>query len=82
MVAFVSDPTDVWVEQICRDLDCGGVYNVKKNISPPNTTCYHGCSYKDGRIQNCSQSLGSNCMVIAQAVCGKVVSNVRQSSTL
>ncbi|XP_040909905.1 T-cell differentiation antigen CD6-like isoform X2 [Toxotes jaculatrix] len=70
VVAFLSDYTDVLAEQICQDLHCGSVYNVTKTSSPPNTTCFHNCSYKDGRLQNCSQSVGSSCTVITEVVCG------------
>ncbi|GLD59382.1 deleted in malignant brain tumors 1 protein-like isoform X2 [Lates japonicus] len=58
------------VKQICRDLGCGGVYHLNTTSSPLNTTCFHDCLYKDGRLQNCSQSEGSNCAVITEAVCG------------
>ncbi|XP_039978044.1 T-cell differentiation antigen CD6-like isoform X2 [Xiphias gladius] len=70
VVALVSDRTVELVEQICQDLGCGGIYQVNKIGSPPNTTCFHGCLYKDRRLQNCSQSVGSKCTVIAGAVCG------------
>lgn len=73
-VALLSDSTDLLVKQICQDLDCGAVYHVDKTRSPPNTTCFHDCLYQDGRLQNCSQSVGSNCAVIAEAVCGEIVS--------
>lgn len=76
VVALPADSTDMMVEQICRDLHCGSVYHVNKTSSPPNTTCFHHCLYRDGRLQNCSQSEGSNCTVITEAVCGKVLSNM------
>lgn len=72
MVALTADSTDTLVEQICQDLDCGGVYHVNKTRPLPNTTCFHDCLYQDGRLQNCSQSMGGNCTVITEAVCGKV----------
>ena len=78
VVALPAESTDMLVEQMCQDLDCGSVYHVNKTSSPPNrpTTCFHDCVYQDGRLQNCSQSAGGNCTVIAEAVCGKVVSNM------
>lgn len=77
-VVALSSHTDAdkLVEQICQDLGCGGVYHLNITSSPPNTTCFHDCLYKDDRLQNCSQSEGSNCAVIIEAVCGKVVSNM------
>ncbi|XP_054462140.1 T-cell differentiation antigen CD6-like isoform X2 [Anoplopoma fimbria] len=71
MVALPADSTDVLVEQMCQDLDCGRVYHVNKTNSPPNAICFHDCLYRDGRLQNCSQSMGVNCTVIAEAVCGQ-----------
>ncbi|XP_041811978.1 T-cell differentiation antigen CD6-like isoform X2 [Chelmon rostratus] len=70
VVALPADSTDMLVEQICQDLDCGDVFHVNKTSSPPNAACFHDCLYQDGRLQNCSQSVGSNCTVIASAVCG------------
>lgn len=72
VVALPADSTDMLVEQICQDLDCGDVFHVNKTSSPPNAACFHDCLYQDGRLQNCSQSVGSNCTVIASAVCGKI----------
>ncbi|XP_018554808.1 deleted in malignant brain tumors 1 protein isoform X2 [Lates calcarifer] len=71
-VVALSSHTDAdkLVEQICQDLGCGGVYHLNITSSPPNTTCFHDCLYKDDRLQNCSQSEGSNCAVIIEAVCG------------
>ncbi|XP_020508067.2 T-cell differentiation antigen CD6-like isoform X1 [Labrus bergylta] len=70
VVALTADSTDMLVEQICQDLDCGSVYHVNKTSSPPNITCFNGCLYRDGRLQNCSQTVGGNCTVISEAVCG------------
>ncbi|XP_067468391.1 T-cell differentiation antigen CD6-like isoform X2 [Thunnus thynnus] len=69
-VVLLSETTDLLFEQICKDLDCGSIYHVNKTRSPRNTTCFHDCLYKDGRLQNCSRSVGSNCTVITEAVCG------------
>ncbi|CAK6949168.1 T-cell differentiation antigen CD6-like isoform X2 [Scomber scombrus] len=68
-VALLSNKTDL-AERVCRGLDCGSVYHVNTTRSPPNTTCFHDCLYQDGRLQNCSQSVGSHCTVITEAVCG------------
>ncbi|XP_051245851.1 T-cell differentiation antigen CD6 isoform X2 [Dicentrarchus labrax] len=69
VVALTADSADMLVEEICRALDCGSVYHVNKTNSPASTTCFQSCLYQDGRLQNCSQSMGSNCIVIG-AVCG------------
>ncbi|XP_071356881.1 T-cell differentiation antigen CD6-like isoform X2 [Trachinotus anak] len=69
VVPLSLDSADALVEQICQDLDCGSVYSVNKANSTYKTNCFHGCLYKDGRLQNCSQSVESNCAVIT-AVCG------------
>ncbi|XP_075962081.1 T-cell differentiation antigen CD6-like isoform X1 [Anarhichas minor] len=70
VAALPADSTDVLVEQMCQDLDCGSVYHVTKTKSPSNATCFHDCLYRDGRLQNCSQSVGGNCILIADAICG------------
>uniref|UniRef100_A0A8C2Z364 SRCR domain-containing protein n=1 Tax=Cyclopterus lumpus TaxID=8103 RepID=A0A8C2Z364_CYCLU len=70
VVALPAVSPDVLVEQMCQDLDCGSVYHVNRTSSPPNARCFHDCLYRDGRLQNCSQSVGGNCTVIAEAICG------------
>ncbi|XP_044028133.1 T-cell differentiation antigen CD6-like isoform X2 [Siniperca chuatsi] len=69
VVALTADSTDILVEQICQDLDCGSIYHVHNTNSPPNTSCFHDCLYQDGRLQNCSHSMGGKCTVIVKAVC-------------
>ncbi|XP_073340156.1 T-cell differentiation antigen CD6-like [Pagrus major] len=69
VVPLAADSADALVEQICQDLDCGSVYNLKKASPLSNTTCFHDCLYQDGRLQNCSQSAGDGCTVVAEAVC-------------
>ncbi|KAM9838256.1 uncharacterized protein ACBR49_016986 isoform 2-T2 [Aulostomus maculatus] len=69
VVAFRPDTVDVLVEQICRDLDCGSVYDVVKTRSPPNTTCFN-CSYHGGHLESCQQSVEGGCTIIDEAVCG------------
>lgn len=71
-VPLAADSADVLLEQICQDLDCGRVYQVKKASRLSNTTCFHDCLYQGGRLQNCSQSVRNGCTVVAEAVCGKV----------
>lgn len=70
VVALAEDSTHGLLEEICQGLNCGSIYRVEKTSSPPNTTCFHHCLYQDGRLHNCSQSVGSNCVVIT-ATCGK-----------
>lgn len=70
-VALMAESTDALAEQICQDLGCGNVYNLSESSSPPHAPCWEGCSYQDGRLQNCSQHVGSNCTVINKVVCGE-----------
>ncbi|XP_026156737.1 deleted in malignant brain tumors 1 protein-like isoform X2 [Mastacembelus armatus] len=70
VVALTADSADVLVQQICQDLDCGDVFHINYTVSPPNTTCFHGCLYQGRRLYNCSQSVGSNCTVVSKAMCG------------
>lgn len=72
VAALPADSTDVLLEQMCRDLDCGSIYAVNGTNSPPNATCFHGCLYRDGRLHNCSESVGGNCTGVAEVICGKV----------
>ncbi|XP_033981184.1 T-cell differentiation antigen CD6-like isoform X2 [Trematomus bernacchii] len=71
VVALPADSLDELAEQMCKDLDCGSIFQVNKTSSPPNATCFHDCLYQDGLLQNCSQSEGGNCSVLAEAVCGR-----------
>ncbi|KAM9385171.1 uncharacterized protein KZ484_006767 isoform 2-T3 [Pholidichthys leucotaenia] len=68
-VALTSKSANELADQICRDLDCGSFYDVTKTPSPSNTTCFHRCLHKDGYLQNCSQTVGRDCIVITRAVC-------------
>ncbi|XP_072226840.1 scavenger receptor cysteine-rich domain-containing protein DMBT1-like isoform X2 [Leuresthes tenuis] len=70
VVALPPDFADALVEQICQDLSCGSVYHVNKTSSSPNASCFHHCLYQDQRLQNCSDTVGSNCSAINQVVCG------------
>ncbi|KAL6099416.1 cd6 [Pungitius sinensis] len=70
VAALPADSTDVLLEQMCRDLNCGSIYRVSRTNPPPNATCFHGCSYRGGRLHNCSQSVRGNCTGIAEAICG------------
>uniref|UniRef100_G3NCG2 SRCR domain-containing protein n=1 Tax=Gasterosteus aculeatus aculeatus TaxID=481459 RepID=G3NCG2_GASAC len=70
VAALPADSTDVLLEQMCRDLDCGSIYAVNGTNSPPNATCFHGCLYRDGRLHNCSESVGGNCTGVAEVICG------------
>ncbi|KAF0024290.1 hypothetical protein F2P81_023092 [Scophthalmus maximus] len=70
-VPLSSDSADPLAQRICQGLGCGGVYHVDKTgPAAPNATCFHDCSYKDHRLQNCSRTAGSDCTVITEAVCG------------
>nr|XP_046273863.1 T-cell differentiation antigen CD6-like isoform X2 [Scatophagus argus] len=69
-VMLPSNSTDVLVKDICQDLDCGSVYQVNETQSPSNVSCFHDCVYQDGRLQNCSERMGSECTAIVVAVCG------------
>ncbi|XP_034057537.1 T-cell differentiation antigen CD6-like isoform X2 [Gymnodraco acuticeps] len=70
VVALPADSLDELAEQMCKDLDCGSIFQVNKTSSPPNATCFHDCLYRDGLLQTCSQSEGGNCSVLTEAVCG------------
>uniref|UniRef100_A0A3P8TE76 Soluble scavenger receptor cysteine-rich domain-containing protein SSC5D n=1 Tax=Amphiprion percula TaxID=161767 RepID=A0A3P8TE76_AMPPE len=69
-VPLTSASVDVLAEQICQDLNCGGVYRVNRSSSAPNSSCFHRCSYRERRLHNCSVMQGGNCTVISAAVCG------------
>ncbi|XP_054873580.1 deleted in malignant brain tumors 1 protein-like isoform X2 [Amphiprion ocellaris] len=69
-VPLTSASVDVLAEQICRDLNCGGVYRVNRSSLAPNSSCFHRCSYRERRLHNCSVMQGGNCTVISAAVCG------------
>ncbi|KAK7898486.1 hypothetical protein WMY93_019339 [Mugilogobius chulae] len=56
--------------QICWELGCGGVYDVKKKTNPSNHSCFSECHYETGNLQNCSHRVAQDCVVISEAVCG------------
>ncbi|XP_029023526.1 T-cell differentiation antigen CD6-like [Betta splendens] len=59
------------IAQICRQLECGAVYEVNETSSQTNSSCFTGCQYSNGRLQNCSRSEGTNnCTVIHKVTCG------------
>uniref|UniRef100_A0A8C6SNG9 SRCR domain-containing protein n=1 Tax=Neogobius melanostomus TaxID=47308 RepID=A0A8C6SNG9_9GOBI len=61
---------DRLVPQICRELGCGGVYNVQKIKYPSNTSCFTECFYEEGQLRNCSMKEAIGCVAISEAVCG------------
>ncbi len=80
-VPLRKDFAEVLVKQICQDLACGTIYSVNTNTSLPSSPCLHHCVYLDGRLQNCSESKGSTCTVITEAVCSKIFSDISYSYT-
>lgn len=70
-VLLVPDSVDLLAEEVCRDLNCGGVYRVERRSRTTNSSCFHGCSHRDHRLHNCSESVGGTCSEIQQVVCGE-----------
>lgn len=71
LVLLVPDSVDLLAKQVCRDLICGGVHRVNRTSWTTNSSCFHGCSLQDHRLQNCSQSVGTSCSEVHQVVCGE-----------
>ncbi|KAF3834265.1 hypothetical protein F7725_025469 [Dissostichus mawsoni] len=46
VVALPAGSLDELAEQMCKDLDCGSIFQVNKTSSPPNATCFHDCLYE------------------------------------
>lgn len=61
------------VPQICKELGCGGVYDMNKIKNPSNSSCFSDCVYEEGQLQNCSLKEATDCVVISEAVCGMVL---------
>ncbi|XP_071378851.1 T-cell differentiation antigen CD6-like isoform X3 [Centroberyx affinis] len=70
LLALTAESRDKLVQQICQDLGCGGIYGLTETNSPPKTSCFQNCSYRDRRLLNCSENIGSNCVVTTEVVCG------------
>ncbi|XP_034017141.1 T-cell differentiation antigen CD6-like isoform X2 [Thalassophryne amazonica] len=70
VVPLTAGTREALVQQICQDLNCGSVFHVDEIHVSASDVCFHGCLHHDGWLQNCSQSLQSNCSVITEAVCG------------
>ncbi|XP_017276529.3 deleted in malignant brain tumors 1 protein isoform X2 [Kryptolebias marmoratus] len=70
-VPLLPDSVDLLAEEVCRDLSCGGVYQVNRSSSPSSSSssCLQDCSLQDLRLQNCSRSARRNCSVIHQVDC-------------
>uniref|UniRef100_A0A8C6MIX0 SRCR domain-containing protein n=1 Tax=Nothobranchius furzeri TaxID=105023 RepID=A0A8C6MIX0_NOTFU len=71
LVPLPSELVDVLAEHICEDLTCGGVYHVTKSSSPSGTSGFHGCQYQNQHLQNCSETVGTNCSVLSEVVCAQ-----------
>lgn len=69
-VPLEGESADALVREICQGLDCGGVYDMKTTKTASNSSCFFGCFYKEGHLQNCSQGPAGDCVVISEAVCG------------
>ncbi|XP_055081317.1 deleted in malignant brain tumors 1 protein-like isoform X2 [Periophthalmus magnuspinnatus] len=69
-VAVDVELADRLALQICQDLGCGQVYNMKKIKYPSNSSCLSEYQNQMGRLQNCSFKEVQDCVVISEALCG------------
>ncbi|XP_067111971.1 T-cell differentiation antigen CD6-like isoform X2 [Osmerus mordax] len=69
-VVLTSESIADLVPQVCQDIGCGGVYNLTRASSPPNSSCFTSCSYHDRRLHNCSQVVRSDCVTVSEVYCG------------
>ncbi|KAL6489042.1 hypothetical protein MHYP_G00027830 [Metynnis hypsauchen] len=52
---------NVTAEQICRELGCGGLLEIKKNRTASINTCLTGCIIRNSTLHNCTAAAASNC---------------------
>ncbi|KAK7124630.1 hypothetical protein R3I94_018871 [Phoxinus phoxinus] len=56
--------------QICLSLGCGDVYKLKAFDAEFNSTCLTGCLYHNSELNNCTQTVRSNCKILSEVICG------------
>ncbi|CAL8373443.1 unnamed protein product [Boreogadus saida] len=76
-VSLVREARDQLLDQVCADLGCGRVYPFTENghtsiINTGSSACLTDCSYRDRRLFNCTETVGDNCSVVSEIVCGKI----------
>ncbi|KAJ0054942.1 hypothetical protein NL108_007113 [Boleophthalmus pectinirostris] len=68
-VMVYTDSVDRLAQQICLELGCGEVHDVKKIKHPANSSCLSECQFEMGQLQNCSTENAPDCVVISEALC-------------
>ncbi|XP_030203709.1 T-cell differentiation antigen CD6 isoform X2 [Gadus morhua] len=74
-VSLLREARDQLLDQVCADLGCGRVYPFTENghtsiINTGSSACLTDCSYRDRRLSNCTETVGDNCSVVSEIVCG------------
>ncbi|XP_056439263.1 deleted in malignant brain tumors 1 protein-like isoform X2 [Gadus chalcogrammus] len=80
-VSLVREARDQLLDQVCADLGCGRVYPFTENghtsiINTGSSACLMDCSYRDRRLFNCTETVGDNCSVVSEIVCGHQVARL------
>ncbi|XP_059900238.1 antigen WC1.1-like isoform X2 [Gadus macrocephalus] len=80
-VSLVREAKDQLLDQVCADLGCGRVYPFTENghtsiINTGSSACLTDCSYRDRRLFNCTETVGDNCSVVPEIVCGHQVARL------
>ncbi|KAJ8000276.1 hypothetical protein DPEC_G00203160 [Dallia pectoralis] len=79
-ITLTARSRDQLAGQICSGLGCGGVYSVNEIDAEPNSTCFTDCTYRDGRLQNCTPVKESKCTIVSNVVCGHKVVRLADGS--
>ncbi|KAL4629780.1 T-cell differentiation antigen CD6-like isoform X2 [Arapaima gigas] len=56
--------------QICENLGCGEVYEVKEKGNPKNMSCLTNCLYNGTHLEKCTVVEFWNCKKVTEIVCG------------
>uniref|UniRef100_A0A4W5NFM9 SRCR domain-containing protein n=1 Tax=Hucho hucho TaxID=62062 RepID=A0A4W5NFM9_9TELE len=61
-------------EDICTNLSCGAVYELRQNgtatLNYSNSTCLSQCVYRDLLVENCTELSYSDCSNLTEITCG------------
>nr|XP_055075740.1 T-cell differentiation antigen CD6-like isoform X1 [Misgurnus anguillicaudatus] len=58
---------------ICHQLGCGELYNLKKSSVGFSETCLTNCVYHDYHLKNCTKIKSANCSLLSELQCGAAV---------
>lgn len=65
------------VEDICTNLSCGAVYELRQNgtatLNYSSSTCLSQCVYRELLVENCTELSYTDCSNLTEITCGKTL---------